>query len=194
MSVPGETQPLANMLLMCSSRPESAVLPLLYRHNTDSGAQTGYNHVRRVSASDTPESCAILRFSPLSGSLSLQGHTGPGVSLVGTERSACVLLFTYQYESPRMPRPSISEEHIERLTTIVDARLKVPAKHLTTEERLGVLLDELEEADAAVDRLSNRVDTLEQQLDEVRQDSTDSVVDTGSGPFAQGRGAGGGRY
>jgi len=93
-----------------------------------------------------------------------------------------------------MPRPSISEEHIERLTAIVDARTKVPAKHLTTEERLAVLLDELEEADAAVDRLSNRVDTLEQHLDEVRQDTTDSVVDTGSAPFAQNRGAAGDRY
>lgn len=93
-----------------------------------------------------------------------------------------------------MPRPSISEEHIERLTAIVDARIKVPAKHLTTEERLGVVLDELEEADGRADRLSNRVETLEQQLDEVRQDTTDSVVDTGSGPFTQNRGAGGDRY
>ena len=194
MSVRAETQPFANMLLMCSSRPESAVFPLLYPQNSDSGAHTRYNRVRRVSVSDTPESYAILQFSALLGSLPLQGHTRPCVSFVGTERSARVLLFTYQSESAGMPRPSISEEHIERLTTIVDARIKVPAKHLTTEERLAVLLDELEEADAAVDPLSNRVDTLEQQLDEVRQDTTDSVVDTGSGPFAQGRGGGGDRY
>ena len=93
-----------------------------------------------------------------------------------------------------MPRPTVSEETLDRIEETVDQRTKVPAKHLTTEERLAFVLDELEEADAAVDRLSNRVDTLEQQLDEVRQDSTDSVVGTGSGPFAQNRRGGGDRY
>ena len=70
-----------------------------------------------------------------------------------------------------MPRPTVSEETLDRIEEIVDQRTKVPAKHLTTEERLAFVLDELEDADNQVEYLSDRVDSLEAEVEEARAEA-----------------------
>jgi chromosome segregation ATPase len=77
-----------------------------------------------------------------------------------------------------MVRPTIDDEVVERLTDAVDARTKVPAEHLGIGERLAFVLDELEEADKRAARLEDRVDTLEAELDEARQQRDDTGVPT----------------
>jgi ubiquinone biosynthesis protein UbiJ len=67
-----------------------------------------------------------------------------------------------------MARPTIEEETLDRLKEIVDARAKVPADHLTPDQRLAFALDELADADQRVQRLSNRVETLESKIEELR--------------------------
>jgi hypothetical protein len=72
-----------------------------------------------------------------------------------------------------MPRPKIDEDTYERLSELVDSRTKVPAKHLTGDEKLGFLLDALDEAERHVERLSARVDTLEDELEAARAEAAD---------------------
>ena len=76
-----------------------------------------------------------------------------------------------------MPRPTIDEEVVDRLTTAVDARTKVPAEHLGIAERIGFILDELEDADSRAEYLSDRVDTLEAELEEARRDREETGLD-----------------
>ena len=71
-----------------------------------------------------------------------------------------------------MPRPTVSEETLDRIEETVDQRTKVPAKHLTTEERLAFVLDELEETEARASRLADRVEALEAELQETRSDAS----------------------
>ena len=91
-----------------------------------------------------------------------------------------------------MPRPTISEDDLDRMERIVDERTKVPVEHLTTEERLVFVLDELEEAEARASRLGDRVERLEERLDQARDGGdrggygSSPGVSTGSGSF-QGR-------
>lgn len=97
-----------------------------------------------------------------------------------------------------MPRPTLDEEVVDRLTEVVDDRTKVPAEHLGIAERLDFVLDELEEADSRAEYLSDRVETLEAELEQAReraQQQDDTVVETGSGPLGSGVGTnrGGGR-
>ena len=82
-----------------------------------------------------------------------------------------------------MPRPTITEEDLERLAAITDDRTKVPVEHLSVSQRLAFVLDELEAADARADqyeeraealadqveRLEAQVEELEEQLVEVRK-------------------------
>lgn len=67
-----------------------------------------------------------------------------------------------------MPRPTITEDTLDRLTEIADARSKVPAEHLTPEQQVAFLLDELEDADARASRLNQRVDKLENEIEQLR--------------------------
>ena len=90
------------------------------------------------------------------------------VSVVRTSVSVGVLLLVWEGESVGMPRPTISEDDLDRMERIVDERTKVPVDHLTTEERLAFVLDELEEAEARASRLGDRVDRLEETLAEAR--------------------------
>jgi chromosome segregation ATPase len=76
-----------------------------------------------------------------------------------------------------MPRPTIDEEVVDRLTAAVDARTKVPAEHLGIAERIDFLLDELEDADSRAEYLSDRVDTLEAELEEARRDREETGLD-----------------
>jgi vacuolar-type H+-ATPase subunit I/STV1 len=74
-----------------------------------------------------------------------------------------------------MPRPTLSEDILERLEAVAADRLdKVPIDHLDTTQRLAFVLDELEElADAAdrADRLERRVEKLEAKLEEARSEA-----------------------
>ena len=79
-----------------------------------------------------------------------------------------------------MPRPTIDEQVVDRLTDAVDARTKVPAEHLGIEERLAFVLDELEEVDQRADHLAQRVDRLEEQLEEARAEPDETGVATGT--------------
>ena len=79
-----------------------------------------------------------------------------------------------------MPRPTVSEDTLDRLTEIADARSKVPASHLTPEQLIAFLLDELEDADARASRLNQRVDKLEKEIERLR-DEGDSNNQRGGG-------------
>lgn len=79
-----------------------------------------------------------------------------------------------------MPRPTIDEEDLARLTDVVDARTKVPAEHLGVAERILFVLDELEDADARADHLADRVEMLEEQLEEAREETVGESVATGT--------------
>jgi chromosome segregation ATPase len=69
-----------------------------------------------------------------------------------------------------MPRPTITEDTLDRLEEIADARAKVPASHLTPEQLITFLLDELEDADARASRLNQRVDKLEKEIERLRDE------------------------
>lgn len=69
-----------------------------------------------------------------------------------------------------MGRPQIDDDVLDLLEASVDARTKVPASHLTTEERLAFALDELADAASRVEYLEGRVDTLEEKVEEARAD------------------------
>lgn len=73
-----------------------------------------------------------------------------------------------------MPRPKLTEDTYDRLADLVDARTKVPADHLTTDEKVAFLLNTLEEVEARNARLADRVDSLEDELEAARADSSDS--------------------
>lgn len=73
-----------------------------------------------------------------------------------------------------MGRPAIDDDVLDRLTEAVDARTKVPATHLTTEERLDFALDALDEVEQRAQRLADRVNTLETELEEARSEDTDA--------------------
>lgn len=87
-----------------------------------------------------------------------------------------------------MVRPTIDGDVVERLTDAVDARTKVPAEHLGVEERVAFVLDELEDADTRADRLEDRVDTLEAELEEARRDRDDTGLDDVMNPGGNVRG------
>ncbi|WP_256309347.1 hypothetical protein [Halobellus litoreus] len=76
-----------------------------------------------------------------------------------------------------MPRPQLDEDTYDRLAALVDARTKVPAEHLTTDDKITFLLDALDEADTHIERLSARVDSLEDELEDAR-----AATDSDSGP------------
>jgi chromosome segregation ATPase len=82
-----------------------------------------------------------------------------------------------------MPRPQIDEDVHERLTEAADEQLRVPATHLDTEERLVVVLDELEAAAGRVEYLSDRVETLEEELEAARREREETGVDDPTGPL-----------
>ena len=75
-----------------------------------------------------------------------------------------------------MGRPQLDDEVLDRLEEIVDARTKVPASHLTTTQRLAFVLDELVEADSRISHLTDRVDSLEAEVEEARAE-----IPTGEG-------------
>ena len=91
-----------------------------------------------------------------------------------------------------MPRPTIDEEDLARLTEVVDARTKVPAEHLGVAERILFILDELEDADARADHLAERVEMLEDQLKEARDETVGESVATGTTGLSSNRGGRGG--
>ena len=68
-----------------------------------------------------------------------------------------------------MPRPTIDEETIDKLNDIADSRAKLPASHLTTNQLIAFVLNELSEADQQVSRLSQRVENLEAKVEELRE-------------------------
>jgi predicted nucleic acid-binding Zn-ribbon protein len=74
-----------------------------------------------------------------------------------------------------MPRPTLSDEVLERLEAVAADRLeKVPVDHLSTTQRLELLLDELEEADTRVEHLESHIDDLSDRLEAERaKNSTD---------------------
>lgn len=76
-----------------------------------------------------------------------------------------------------MPRPTVSEDTLDRLEEIADARAKVPAEHLSPEQKIAFLLDELEDADARANRLSDRVDRLEAKIKQLQADDGGSTGD-----------------
>jgi chromosome segregation ATPase len=76
-----------------------------------------------------------------------------------------------------MPRPTLDDEVVDRLTEVVDDRTKVPAEHLGIAERLDFILDELEEADSRAEYLSDRVETLEAELEEARREREETGLD-----------------
>ena len=80
-----------------------------------------------------------------------------------------------------MPRPTVSEETIERLNDIADARAKLPADHLTTNQLVAFLLDELHDADQRNKRLSQRVDNLEAEIEELRSEGQQQNQQPGGG-------------
>ena len=80
-----------------------------------------------------------------------------------------------------MARPTIDEDTLDRLEEIVDARAKVPADHLTTNQLIAFVLDELHDADQRVNRLSKRVDTLESKIEELRSEGQQQNQQPGGG-------------
>jgi len=98
-----------------------------------------------------------------------------------------------------MPRPKIDEDTSDRLAELVDARTKVPAKHLTTDEKVAFLLDQLDETETRAERLASRIDTLETTNDRLRDrveelegddDSPPSVDEIASADLPNGLGHG----
>jgi chromosome segregation ATPase len=80
-----------------------------------------------------------------------------------------------------MPRPTITEDTLDRLEEIADARAKVPASHLTPEQLITFLLDELEDADARASRLNQRVDKLEKEIERLRDEDESQQFGNGGG-------------
>jgi hypothetical protein len=76
-----------------------------------------------------------------------------------------------------MGRPTLDDEVLERLEAVVDRRTKVPAEHLTTAQRLDFVLDALGEADSRIEYLSDRVDDLEEELEEARAEAEEDDLD-----------------
>jgi len=72
-----------------------------------------------------------------------------------------------------MARPRIDADTLDRLTATADERTRVPASHLTADEQLSFVLDQLDEAELRIARLSDRVDTLEDELEAARAEATD---------------------
>ena len=87
----------------------------------------------------------------------------------------------YEAKHADMPRPTIDEETIERLNDIADARAKLPADHLTTNQLTAFVLDELGEADQRNKRLSQRVDNLEAEIEELRSEGQQQNQQPGGG-------------
>jgi len=77
-----------------------------------------------------------------------------------------------------MPRPKLTEETTERITAAVDARTKVPAHHLTTDEQIAFVLDALDDAETRVSRLQSRVKDLEAELERARSEPDDTDRDS----------------
>ena len=87
----------------------------------------------------------------------------------------------YEVKQADMPRPTVSEETIDKLNDIADARAKLPADHLTTNQLIDFLLDELGEADQRNKRLSQRVDNLEAEIEELRSEGQQQNQQPGGG-------------
>ena len=93
-----------------------------------------------------------------------------------------------------MPRPTIDEDTLDRLNEIADARAKVPASHLTPEQLITFLLDELEDADARASRLNQRVDRLEDEVEKLRGDGESNSQNVGNGGVSLGSPSGNNRF
>jgi hypothetical protein len=76
-----------------------------------------------------------------------------------------------------MPRPQLDKETTDRITEAVDARTKVPARHLTTDEQIGFVLDALDETETRASRLQSKVKELEAELERARSAASDDTDD-----------------
>jgi hypothetical protein len=74
-----------------------------------------------------------------------------------------------------MARPRIDADTLDRLDASVDERTRVPASHLTADEQLSFVLDQLDEAERRIARLSDRVEELEDELEAARASGTDDA-------------------
>jgi len=95
-------------------------------------------------------------------------------------------------DSVNMGRPQIDDDTLDRMESVVDARTRVPASHLTTAERLAFVLDELGEAGSRIEYLEDRVESLEAELEEARSDDASpggpvggGLGNTGGNPFGR---------
>lgn len=93
-----------------------------------------------------------------------------------------------------MPRPTIDEDTLDRLNEIADARSKVPAEHLTPEQLITFLLDELEDTDARASRLNQRVDKLEAEIEQLRGEDESNAQNVGNGGGPLGSPTGNNRF
>jgi chromosome segregation ATPase len=73
-----------------------------------------------------------------------------------------------------MARPRIDADTLDRLDASVDERTRVPASHLTADEQLSFVLDQLDEAERRIARLSDRVEELEDELEAARATTDDA--------------------
>jgi hypothetical protein len=58
-----------------------------------------------------------------------------------------------------MPRPQLTEDVLDRIADAVDERTKVSVSHLTTQQQVELLLDELQEETNRADRLARETST-----------------------------------
>ena len=72
-----------------------------------------------------------------------------------------------------MARPRIDSDTLDRLDAAVDERTRVPGSHLTADEQLSFVLDQLDEAETRNGRLADRVERLEDELEAAREEATD---------------------
>lgn len=77
-----------------------------------------------------------------------------------------------------MPRPQLSEDVLDRIADAVADRTKVDVSHLTTQQRVELLVDELRTEKKRADRLDREVDQLETRLDSITSDNTSSGTST----------------
>jgi hypothetical protein len=71
-----------------------------------------------------------------------------------------------------MPRPQLTENVLDRIAAAVDDRTKVDVSHLTTQQRVELLVDELRTETNRAERLDKRIDQLEAKLESNTSDTT----------------------